>query len=178
VDATYTGGAVFLQGTNGADCAVGGVAYAGTGEQVYVERPVFVKGLKVATAVAALIRRNINSAAISGSYAVGAMIVGLTGRFAKGETGLITATLNCSGMDAAAQRFDIAVPAGVVLPNGTGWDAKYIYPNAAQSRVVISVPYHVTADADATTNNVTITNAAGNTVTVAAHSWGCVEHNN
>lgn len=31
---------------------------------------------------------------------------------------------------------------------------------------------------DRQTDNVTITNGAENTVTIGAHSWACVEHNN
>jgi hypothetical protein len=178
VDSTYTGGAVFIQGSAGSDCSISGVAYAGAGEQIFIERPVLISGLMAATATGALIKRNINSGSISGSYTVGSTIVTLSGRFAKGETGLIIARFQaCSGLDAATQRFDIGLPAGLVAPTGTGWDSKLIFPGVTTGVVQFVVPYHCTADIPLASGNITITNAAGNTATIGGHSWAAIEHN-
>ena len=178
VDATYATGGVFIQGANGTDCSVAGVSYAGAGEQIFIERPVRINGLMAATATGALIKRNINSGSISGSYTVGSTIVTLSGRFVKGETGLIIARFQaCSGLDASTQRFDIGLPAGMVAPTGTGWDSKLIFPGVATGVVQFVVPYHCTADIPLASGNITITNAAGNTATIGGHSWAAIEHN-
>lgn len=170
-DSTYTGG-VILNGASGTGCSIRGITYAGSGDPFYVARPVLINDVPVQTANGAGFKRQFNPADLAGTYAVGVAISSQTITFAKGETGWIVASLPCSGMNAGTQRFDLAFPAGMTLPGGTGWGATFNYPSAASALVALRVPYYCTADGSGT---LSITNAVGNTVTLNSHGYFGIE---
>jgi hypothetical protein len=168
-DSTFVGG-VQLKGTAGDDCSVSNPSYDGSGDVVYVERPVLLKNIPVTTANVAALKRVFNSGNLAGNVTVGNNIASLTSqRFAKGETGEIVVELSLSGMNAGTQRLDITTPAGMVVPTATGSTMASIEPGVAAQRLSVRIPYYMTADAEAVT--LSISNAAGSTVTVGAHSF-------
>jgi hypothetical protein len=171
IDSTYSGG-VHIQGTgSGTRCEVRNVKYAGTGEGVIALKPIRMSNVPIATAYAIGLKRSFNPATLSGSYAVGAAIASLALNFVQGETGWIVVELSCTGMSstAGAQRLDIAVPAGMVLPSGTSWGAQFLYPEEPTGKISVRIPYYCTSDVSAGT--LSITNATGNTLAVDSHSY-------
>lgn len=168
-DSTFAGG-VQIKGAAGDDCVVSNVAYDGSGDAVYIERPVLIKSVPINTANMAALKRVFNSGNLAGTVTVGNPISSLTSQsFAKGETGEIVVELSCSGMNAATQRLDITIPAGMVVPTATGSTMLSIEPGVTAQRLSCRIPYYMSAAAAAGT--LTITNAAGNTVTIGAHSF-------
>lgn len=168
-DSTFIGG-VQIKGAAGDDCSVSNVSYDGTGDAVYIERPVLIKSVPVNTANMAGLKRVFNSGNLAGNVTVGNNIASLASQsFAKGETGEIVVELALSGMNAGTQRLDITIPAGMVVPTATGSTMLSIEPGVAAQRLSCRIPYYMTADAAAGT--LSIANAAGNTVTVGAHSF-------
>jgi hypothetical protein len=108
-----------------------------------------------------------NANDLAGNKIVGADIASQVISCTKGEQGWIDFGLPCSGMNAATQRFDITVPAGMTIPSGVGWGSQFVYPGAAGAWVSDKIPYVCTADINAGT--LKITNAVGNTVTLNSH---------
>jgi hypothetical protein len=171
IDGTFEGGGVHVLGANGTDCEVHNVSHAGGGEPIIVQRPVRMSGVPIATSYGGTVKQSFNTGSIAGSYTVGSAIASLALNFPKGETGWIVVELSLTGMNgaASAQRLDIAVPAGVVIPSGTGWGSQYLYPEEATGKISVRIPYYCTANVTAGT--LSITNAAGNAVAVTAHSY-------
>jgi Pectate lyase superfamily protein len=166
-DSTFIAG-VQVKGTAGANCSVSNVSYSGSGDSLYVERPVLVKNVAVNSANVSALQRQFNPGDIVGTTAVAGTIATINISCAKGETGFINFSLGCSGMNAGTQRFDLALPAGMSVPTGTGWSSVYVYPSAAAGLVTASIPYYCTADI--TGQDLAIVNAVGNTVSVDYHS--------
>jgi hypothetical protein len=169
-DVTFIAG-VQVKGAIGANVLVSGISYAGTGEPLIANRAVVARGIPVATPYSAALRQVFNPASIQGTHKVGSIIASIVTRFAKGETGSIVIELGCSGMSAAerVQRFEINVPAGVVIPSGTGWSARYMYPMIAAGRISLKIPYYCTVDEP--NGTISIVNAAGNPVKIEYHSF-------
>lgn len=170
-DSTYTGG-VILNGANGTGCSIRGITYAGSGDPFYVARPVLINDVPVQTANGAGFKRQFNPSDLAGTYAVAAAISSQAITFAKGETGWIVASLPCSGMSAATQRFDVTAPSGMVTPSGTGWASGFNYPSAASALVALRIPYYCTTDGSGA---LSITNGAGNSVTLNSHGYFGIE---
>lgn len=169
-DSTFVGG-IQIKGTIGADCMIDGLQYAGSGDAVFLERPVLVKNVPVSTANVAALKRKFNSGDLAGNVTVGNPVATVTNvDFAKGETGWIVVDIACTGMNAATQRFDVALPGGLTTPapSGTGWSALNLMTGTAGGRVTAMIPYYASAAVAAGT--ITLTNAAGNTAAVLSHS--------
>jgi len=173
-DTTFIGG-VQINGANGTDCAILNLTYAGTGNAFDIGRFVRLGNVPMSATTAPYLQA-FNPASLAGAYIVGAVISTATLSFAKNERGKIYIKFSCTGMNAATQRFDIGVPAGMVCPSGTGWSSQFIMPDFAAGPVYLEIPYYMTADVAG--GNVTITNGAGNTVTLDFHSYfGVVKDN-
>lgn len=170
-DSTYTGG-VIINGSAGSGIVVRNISYLGTGDSLYSARPVLANGIPMSASVAAFKQSFVPT---QGSYAVGATIASVTRKFAAGETGYITLELSCSGMNASTQRFDLSATAGIVCPGGSGWASQFIYPSTANGRVSVKIPYYCTQDIASGT--VSLTNGAGNTVTIDYHTFFGVVNN-
>jgi hypothetical protein len=166
------GGGVYLQGANGDGCEVHNLKYKGAGEPFYFERQVRFTGLPIHTTIGATIRQTFNSASLAGAVAVGSNIASIQFRLAKGQTAVIVGEIRCTGMAAyGSQLFQITPPAGMVLPNGTGWDSVYVYPQSSGGSGAATFRIPVNATADIYLGTLSISNAAGNTATVLAHSY-------
>lgn len=170
-DSTYTSG-VIMNGASGSGCSISNVTYAGTGEPFFAARTMRTKNVPVQTTGGAGAKQQFNAADLAGTYAVGVAISSQSITFAKGETGWVVASLPCSGMNAGTQRFDVAVPAGMTIPSGSGWGSTFNYPSAASALVALRIPYYCTADGSGT---LSITNAVGNTVTLNSHGYFGIE---
>lgn len=167
-DSTYAGG-VQVKGTVGAGVDVNNIAYAGSGDALYIERQIRIRGVPVYSSAIAAFKQTFNPSSIQGSRAVGVVMATQTNNFAKGETGEICIEISYSGANATTQRFDVAKPANMIIPGGSGWGAEFIMTGAASGRLSYRIPYYCTADI--TAGVVSITNAVGNTVAVDFHSW-------
>lgn len=165
-DSTFVSG-VQIKGGTGDSIYVANINYGGTGDSIYAERAFIGRNIPVTSSTVAGYFNFYNSADLAGTVTVGNVIASKLVSLAKGATGYINAQLNLSGMNAATQRLDITVPAGMVLPSGTGWSAIYIYPSAVSGTISVQIPYYCTA---AVSGTLSITNAVGNTVTVGSHS--------
>lgn len=166
-DTTFVSG-VQLKGANGAGCVLANMTYAGSGDPFYLERPVRLANVPISTAAIAAVVQSFNASDLAGTYAVGVAISTKAVSFAEGERGCIVVQLPCSGMDAGTQRFDLAVPSGMVVPGGSGWSAGFIHPSTASGLVSARIPYYCTADG---AGDISITNAVGNTVTLNSHGY-------
>jgi hypothetical protein len=169
IDNTYVGG-VIMSGATGAGCSVRNIKYAGSGSVVFATRPILAQNLDFGDGTSIGLKYGyVNIPATT--YAVAATMATVSHRFAKGEVGHIVMSISMSGLHATpgTQRFDVALPAGVQVFSGGGWSAGFIYPNWEKGILTNTIPYYSTADI---TGNVTLTNAAGSTVTVTdAHAW-------
>lgn len=165
-DSTFIGGVQF-KGANGANCSLRGVSYAGTGDSVYTERPVYIQGVPITSTNVAAYNRKFNSSDLTGSVTVGNTIASITVDCAKGETGHIHVALPVTGGTTATQRFQITAPTGMVLPSGTGWSSVHIFTSNEDLYVSDIIPYYTTQDIVGGT--LAITNAAGSTVTINSH---------
>lgn len=166
-DGTYTNGVV-LNGAAGAGCAIGPLTGPTAGDIFGVGRVMILRGVPVNSAALAALKQTLNPADLAATYAVGIAIATQAISFAKGERGWIIFSLPASGMTAATQRLDLAIPVGMVIPSGTGWASNYIYPSATGALVVGRVPYYCTADG---AGNLSITNAVGSAVTLNSHGY-------
>jgi hypothetical protein len=169
IDATYVGG-VIMSGANGAGCSVRNIKFAGSGSVVFATRPILAQNLDFGDGSAIGLKYgyvNVPSA----TYAVAATMATVSRRFARGEVGHIVMSIPMTGLSATpgAQRFDVTLPSGVQVFSGSGWGAGFIFPNWEKGILTNTIPYYSTADV---TGNVTLTNGAGNTVTVTdVHAW-------
>jgi hypothetical protein len=143
----------------------------GSGSVAYLETPTLLKSYPVQSAGDRSNVWKFNASDFAGTYAVGATISTVTTNFAKGETGFIVVKLSCSGMSATpgAQLLEIVRPSDVKIPNGTSWDAAFIYPQFEKGLVSVMIPY--ACDSDVTNGVVSIKNSAGNSVVIASHSY-------
>lgn len=177
VDSSYTNGVV-LNGTVGTNCYVDARGPC-TGDIIGAGRANIRYGAKVpihSTAVAAQTR--VFSAANLGAgatYAVAVAISTQAWTFARGETGDIVIHLPYSGANAATQNLQIGLPAGMVIASGTGWAANNLYLGAANGLLSVRVPYYCTTDGS---GNVTLTNQAGNTLTVINQAYAGIVRRN
>ncbi|WP_335985858.1 hypothetical protein [Acinetobacter bereziniae] len=142
------------------------VSYAGSGDPVYIERPVLLSGIKATTTVSRYMQK-FNTSDLNGSRIVGEVIASVTDSFAKGEAGEIVCEISYSGADAANQRFDITVPSGMIVPSGTGWNSRLIFTKAASGRLSVRIPYYTTEDIS--NESIVLTNSIGSTVLISYH---------
>lgn len=166
-DASFVSG-VQIKGSAGANCSVRDISYAGTGDSVYLERPVLLSGIPVTSATVLSYLQTFNPNGIQGAYAVSSNIASVTSWFAKGETGEIICEISFNGANASTQRFAVVVPSGMEIPGGSGWGAGFIQPNTIGGRISVRIPYRVTADM--TGRSVVLKNAAGNSINIDYHS--------
>jgi hypothetical protein len=166
-DATYAGG-VIMSGVNGSGIVVRNISYKGTGSSVYTTRPVLLDGIDIGDGTSA-VEIQTYAEITATTYAVAATMASITGSWAKGQTGTINCNFSFTGGTASTQRFDVTAPAGMVLPNGAGWSATYNYTKFADGTLSFSIPFYCTADI--VSQNLTLTNGAGTTVTVDSHCW-------
>jgi hypothetical protein len=170
VDATFVDVAV-LNGATGANCKLGPFFGPTTGDIVGAARSnILYDGIPVHSAAVASLLRTVSAANLGAgaTYAVAANISTTAWTFTRGEEGWIEVRLPYSGANAATQNVQITLPAGMVVDSGTGWSAANLYLGAAAGRLSELVPYYCTADG---TGNVTVTNQAGNTLTVANQAY-------
>jgi hypothetical protein len=172
VDSTYVR-AVEIKGAAGDDCAITNVGFDGSGDAIYIERAVLLKGIPVHSANVAAHVINAVGANLGGgaTYAVAAAIATIAVAYAKGETGDILVQLPYSGANAATQNVQITLPAGMATITGTGYSALNLFTGAAAGLLFARVPYYCTA---AGSGNVVVTNQAGNTLTVANQGYCAV----
>jgi len=164
-DSTYVNGVV-LNGATGANCVVGPLSGPTSGDLFGAGRAnIIYHGAPVHSTGTASLTQTFSAANLGGgaTYAVGVAISTIAWGFARGESGDIVINLSYSGANAATQNVQIAVPAGMVLASGTGWSAANLYLGSATGLLSVRVPYYCTADGS---GNVTVTNQAGNTLTV------------
>lgn len=166
-DSTFAGG-VQLNGANGAGCLIDGIKHGGSGAAINAGRPMVLRNIS-ADSVSITALQSFNPATLGGSYLAGAIIATVTGNFGAGERGYINVSCGCAGMNAGTQTFRIDGPAGMVFPQGTGWTSQFILPGVVAGQIVRQIPYYMSADAVA--GSVTLTNTAGNTVSIDSHSF-------
>jgi len=167
-DFTFTNGVIFNH-TAGGNCVIQNISGPVSGALLW-GAPVTTRmtNFAVANATVASLKMTYNAADFPGSYAVASVISTVAFSGTAGETGVIDFSLFCSGMNAATQRFDIAVPAGMVVPAGSHWSAQFIYPSAASGIVAARIPYYCTSNISG--GALSIANGAGNTVSIQSHS--------
>ena len=166
--------AVQVLGTTSVIITCRNITHFGSSAAVYAESPVVYNGVLLSNAAdftsnPACAPARYNTADLQGSYAVGANIASLTISTAQGETGWIVVNISATGMNATTQRLTVNTPTGIVVPNGTGWAANNIIPNAVSGIISLRIPYYCTAPQ---VNGVmTLTNSAGNTIGIDYHSY-------
>ena len=165
-DSTHIGGVV-INGASGAGIAVKNITYHGTGTPVYSARAVEVDGNPIQDNSGGAAHISAYAHA-QGSFAVGAAIASVAASYPKGTKGFIVGQLSCTGMNAGTQLFTVSPATNMVIPNGSGWSGGYIYPSTDGGHVTVLIPFYCSGPVS---GNVTITNAAGNTVTVNYHSY-------
>jgi hypothetical protein len=162
-DSTFAAGVV-LNGSVGTGCAIGPVSGATSGTIAYAARPVLFRSVPVHVKGMADQKQVFSTSNRGGTvYAVGAAIDTLPVSFAKGETGVVVLQLPFGGANAALQNVHVAIPAGMVMPSGTGWSAQDNFLGSASGLLAVRIPYYCTADG---AGNVVITNQAGNALAV------------
>lgn len=167
-DSTFIGG-VLMSGSAGANCSIRGVSYAGTGDSVYLERPVLVSGVPVTSPTVLSYLQTFNANSIQGAYAVNAEIASIYTWFPRGETGEIIGEISFNGASASGQILEIVLPAGLDVPSGSGWNSKFIQLNAASGRISVRIPYR--ASGEIVNQPIALKNSAGNTINVDYHSF-------
>lgn len=167
-DSTFIGG-VLMMGSAGANCSIRGVAYAGTGDSIYLERPVLVSGVPVISPAVLSYLQTFNANSIQGAYAVNAEIASIYTWFPRGETGEIIGEISFNGASASGQILEIVLPAGLDVPSGSGWNSKFIQLNAASGRISVRIPYR--ASGEIVNQPIALKNYAGNTINVDYHSF-------
>lgn len=165
-DTTFIGGVQVL-GSAGTDISIDSLQYSGTGNAIYLERPVRLANVPINDATKDYIQ-TFNASSIQGSHAVGANIASVNNWFAKGETGVIVCELTYTGAS-ASQVLVITTPAGMSIPSGTGWSSGAIMLNTVDGRVSLAIPYIVTQDIPS--GSITLRNDIGNTISLGDHSY-------
>jgi hypothetical protein len=172
IDATYAGG-VIMAGTNGSKITVRNITYQGTGSSLFASRPVLSNNIDMGDGTSIGNKQVVDF--LQGSYAAAATMGSVTVSVAKGQTGKIMGVVSAIGLDGGVtgstpnQRFDITLPAGIVVPTASGNSARFLYPLANSGMFSFSIPFHCTADVAAGVFD--LVNATGNTATVQFHSW-------
>jgi hypothetical protein len=175
-DSTYTNGVVY-NGAAGVNCAMGPLFGPTSGDVFGAARNgIRYLGVPIHSTITAAFKQTVSSANLGGgaTYTVGTAIATLAFGFPRGETGDILVCLSFSGANAGTQNVQIGVPAGMVIPSGTGFSAGNLYLGAATGLLFARVPYYCTADG---TGNVTVTNQAGNTLTVNNQGYCAIIRN-
>lgn len=165
-DSTF-GGGVYVLGSVGTGILINGIQYPGTGNAIYLERPVRLANVPINAATKDYIQK-FNTSSIQGSHVVGANITAVENWFAKGETGVIVCELTYTGAS-ASQVLTIIPPTGMSIPSGTGWSSGLIMLNTVDGRVSLAIPYIVTQDI--TSGSITLKNDTGNTISLGYHSY-------
>jgi len=169
-DSTFTI-SVAVTGTSGANINIGIDKHGGSNVPVYAERPFTSKGVPV---LATGVDRVFNTSELHGTYSVSSNIASVSAKLAKGDKGVIHCKLSASGMDAANQIIQVALPTGMTVASGSGWAATYTYPMVSQGLISFSIPFFVTADINGGT--LSLVNYAGNSMVVGYHgSFGYVK---
>lgn len=165
-DTTFISGVQVL-GSAGEGISIDNIQYSGTGNSLYLERPVRLTNVPISDAIKHYIQK-FNTGSIQGSHIVGANIASVNNWFAKGETGVIVCELTYTGAS-ASQVLTITTPAGMSIPSGTGWSSGAIMLNTADGRVSLAIPYIVTQDISS--GDITLKNDTGNTISLGYHSY-------
>lgn len=173
-DLTYIGG-VQIKGPNGANCSIRDISYVGTGDPVYLERPVLLSDIPATSETVLSYLQKFNANSIQNAYAIGANIASVDSWFVKGETGNIVCEIGFSGANATTQRFDVIVPDGMIIPSGSGWSSQFILPNSSAGRLSVRIPYRITKDISS--QPLILKNSVGNTITIDYHSSFGVQRN-
>lgn len=166
-DSTFIGG-VLMMGSAGANCSIRGVSYAGTGNSIYLARPVLVSGVPVTSPTVLSYLQTFNANSIQGSYATSAEISSVYTWFPKGETGEIVCELSFNGASSSSQILEVVLPTGLSVATGTGWNSQYIQPNMSNGRISVRIPYLATTDI--VNKPITLKNSAGNVINIDYHS--------
>lgn len=161
-DSTYVNGVV-LNGANGANCYIGRLNGATSGDIAGVGRTMRLGDFPLHNTTVAGLKQFSSSSNVTGSILVGGTIASLPVGFARGERGDIIIQLPYSGANAATQNVQVNTPAGMVLQSGTGYSAGNLYVGAASGLLFARLPYYCTADGSGTLN---VINQAGNTLTI------------
>ena len=165
-DSTF-GGGVYVLGSAGTGILINGIQYSGTGNAIYLERPVRLANVPINAATKDYIQK-FNTSSIQGSHIVGANITSVENWFAKGETGVIVCELTYTGAS-ASQVLAITTPTGMSIPSGTGWSSGAIMLNTVDGRVSLAIPYIVTQDIPS--GDIALKNDIGNTISLGYHSY-------
>lgn len=173
-DSTFISGVLVL-GSAGANCSIRGVSYAGTGDSVYLERPVLVSGVPVNSPTVLSYLQTFNAKSIQGAYAINAEIASIYTWFPRGETGEIIGEISFNGASASGQILEIVLPAGLEVASGSGWNSKYIQPNASSGRISVRIPYRATSEI--VNKPIALKNSAGNTLNIDYHSFFGIRRN-
>ena len=165
-DTTFIGGVQVL-GSAGTDILIDGIQYSGTGNAIYLERPVRLANVPISDATKDYIQK-FNTGSIQGSHIVGANIASVNNWFAKGETGVIVCEFTYTGAS-ASQVLTITTPTGMSIPSGTGWSSGAVMLNTVDGRVSLAIPYIVTQDISS--GAIVLKNDIGNTISLGYHSY-------
>jgi len=92
----------------------------------------------------------------------------ITAKFAKGEHGLLTIGLRYSSVTSTGYLIP-QVPAGVELPDGTGWDSQFIEINSGAGQLYVTIPFYCSADVASGSFALQQFNCTA--VTLGSHSW-------
>lgn len=154
-------------GANGAGCSIDGFVYRGSGQALFSQRPVIRKNIVSSVAADVAYSQQTDMVA-PGSFAVGATIASLSMSIAKGERGFITFCLAFSGGDGSSQNIQLSLPSGVVVPTEPGQSPINTLLLSATGLASRTIPFY--ASSDVVTGAFSLTNQAGNTISVSSHS--------